>query len=1276
MTERSDGGEVASRSREVEPDSATRPLLEEEHAGPHLVQFYEHEDFLTDRVAKFLAEGLQQGDVVTVIATGSHGRAYRHRLESRGIDVARACADGQLTFLDADETLATFMRSGEPDARLFEAEVGGLIERQSRNAGSKKLRAYGEMVDVLWKQGQKTAALRLEELWNALQARHSFSLLCAYAMASFYKQPGDLQRVCATHTHVMLDDHHVATDDTEPPPTPLPPRYARRLAKEIAQREEVELALRESLRELRAKEDALRLSEEQLRDFVENATLGLHRVASDGTILWANRAELQMLGYDESEYVGRRIDEFHADQSTIDHIMSRLSCGEELHNYEARLRAKDGTFKYVLISSNVYRQDGKFIHTRCFTRDITERRTAQEALRRSEQQLQLVTDALPALVSYVDADQRYRFASGAYERWFGRPSADFLGKSLEEVLGPSAYAAIRPHVERALAGERVSYEAELSYPDGNSRFVEATYVPQAAEEGQPSGFVALVNDITARKAFERFRLASAARTEKLLKITAAIADAISADQVFEALVDRVSEVVEATSAGLWLVGDDGNTARLVRALGYADTTRDRLAVLSLETSPAMPVLDSIRRGEAIWIPSQGELLERYPHLGALVTPERSYRVCCLPLMARGKILGALGLTIETSHELLEEERDFLQLTARYASQALERLRLFEAERRSRAEADNAAARLGVLSRASRVFAETDLDLASRLSGIVPELGAALASCTGISLLGPDGLLHTAAAYHPLPEAQELLQTLRKTAPLRPGEGVTGAVIASGKSVLIPSVSTEEMTKRAAPPYHEFLKRYPVYAMMCAPLRARGEIIGTVMATRANPGETYTPDDLQLFEQLAERAANAIENSQLYEETRAARTRAEQLYRFAQAVVVADQVDTVFDAALGAIEAALGAKRAAILTMDSAFVMRFSAWRNLSEGYRVAVEGHSPWPPHSTAPEPVLVADAQRDPTMAGYAHLFRSEGIGALAFVPLVSRGRLLGKFMVYYEEPHRFAPFEVETALSIANHLASVIARFSAVSALEDTIRGNELFAGVLAHDLRNPLGAITTAAQLLLMRHEGSGPAADGETKPLSRILSSGQRMTRMIDQLLDFTRARTGGGIELNLRDGDLGTLCRDVLGEFEVAHPEWKMHCEIIGDVSGSWDADRLLQVISNLLANAGQHGHLDAGIHVKLDGGHPDFVRIEVHNDGSVPESILPHLFDPFRTTRHGRGKSEGLGLGLFIVREIVRAHGGTVEISSSEASGTTFLIQLPRSGALRPGRTETRTSGN
>jgi signal transduction histidine kinase len=273
---------------------------------------------------------------------------------------------------------------------------------------------------------------------------------------------------------------------------------------------------------------------------------------------------------------------------------------------------------------------------------------------------------------------------------------------------------------------------------------------------------------------------------------------------------------------------------------------------------------------------------------------------------------------------------------------------------------------------------------------------------------------------------------------------------------------------------------------------------------------------------------------------------------------------------------------------------------------------------------------------------------------------------MVHHDRPHAFADHEVETARAIANHLASVIVRFSAMSKLEETIRYNELFAGVLAHDLRNPLGAMMTAAQLLLMRREGENKPGDGENKPLSRILSSGQRMTTMIDQLLDFTLARSGGGIDIDVHEANLADMCKQAVGELEIAHPEWNIRREVLGDQRGSWDSHRLVQVLSNLVANAGQHGTPDAEILLKLDGTDRDRVRIVVRNRGAIPEDLLPHLFDPFRGTRYRRAHSRGLGLGLFIVREIVHAHGGTVDVSSSDSDGTTFSIELPRHSPRRP----------
>lgn len=819
-------------------------------------------------------------------------------------------------------------------------------------------------------------------------------------------------------------------------------------------------------------------------------------------------------------------------------------------------------------------------------------------------------------------------------------------------------------------------------PDmSNSVLPEA---PGSSDPGEPAVAVAPVvpgsvhhqvaGRVVTPTRLEFIRSPAGTRSERLLKITSAIANAVTAEHVFEALVDRVAEAVDASSGGLWILDDGGESARLARARGYSDEAVRYMAQVRLDDTPSIPVLEALRNGDPVWIPSQAELVARYPHLSSIVTPDRAYRISCLPLKAQDRVLGALALTIEEERQANEDERDFLLMVASYASQALERLRLFDAEKASRAAADAAASRLALLNRTSNAFADTDLDFGTRLRVVAAELSTAMASSINVTLIQSDGLLHMTAVHHPIPEAHEQLLRLSPGAPLRMGEGITGTIAATGESVLIARIDPTEAIPRAPASYRPFLERYPVYALIGAPLRARGRIIGTVTAARCHEGQTFTTDDLTLLEELGERAAAAIENArlyqetldartraeQLYQETRDAQTRAEQLYRFAQAVMAADRVEVVFDAALSAVETALGASRAAILTFDGDGLLTFRAWRNLSDSYRKAVEGHSPWPRDATAPEPLTFDDAAAEPTLASFHHLFRAEGIGALAFIPLVNAGRLVGKFMVYHDHPHAFAPHEIETARAIANHLASVITRFTVLTKLEDTVRQNELFAAVLAHDLRNPLGAIMTAAHLALRRQEGEAAGSKQNAKPLGRIISSGERMTAMIDQLLDFARVRSGGGIEIHPRPSDLSELCAQAVGELELARPDCKIRRSLTGDQSGTWDPDRLLQVLSNLIGNAGQHGDPRVGVSIRIDGDERDHVTVTVENAGVIPESLLPHIFDAFRSTRHRRDQSRGLGLGLYIVREIVRAHGGTVEVTSSETAGTRFTIRLPR----------------
>ena len=136
------------------------------------------------------------------------------------------------------------------------------------------------------------------------------------------------------------------------------------------------------------------LPHEELLDFVENGAVALHWVGADGTILWANQAELDLLGYTREEYLGRPVSDFHADRDTIEDILRRLTANETLHNYQARLRCKDGSLRHVLITSNVRRENGEFMHTRCFTRDITELKEAEEALHLRHQELERLNERL------------------------------------------------------------------------------------------------------------------------------------------------------------------------------------------------------------------------------------------------------------------------------------------------------------------------------------------------------------------------------------------------------------------------------------------------------------------------------------------------------------------------------------------------------------------------------------------------------------------------------------------------------------------------------------------------------------------------------------------------------------------------------------------------------------------------------------------------------------------------------------------------------------------
>ncbi len=217
----------------------------------------------------------------------------------------------------------------------------------------------------------------------------------------------------------------------------------------------------------------------------------------------------------------------------------------------------------------------------------------------------------------------------------------------------------------------------------------------------------------------------------------------------------------------------------------------------------------------------------------------------------------------------------------------------------------------------------------------------------------------------------------------------------------------------------------------------------------------------------------------------------------------------------------------------------------------------------------------------------------------------------------------------------------------------------GIVSHDLRNPLSTIHTSATVLVRRAD---ELDERTVKAVARIHSAAERAAELIRDLLDFTRARTAGGIPIVPQPFDLHEQVRRVAEEVHASFPERALEFEERGDGEGSWDPARIRQVVENLVSNAFKYGAADAPIVVRTLGG-DRWIRLEVHNDGPpIEPALLPHVFEPLRQGHRtgGVGGVRGVGLGLYIVDHIARAHGGGVEVHSTAAEGTTFIVRLPR----------------
>jgi signal transduction histidine kinase len=283
-----------------------------------------------------------------------------------------------------------------------------------------------------------------------------------------------------------------------------------------------------------------------------------------------------------------------------------------------------------------------------------------------------------------------------------------------------------------------------------------------------------------------------------------------------------------------------------------------------------------------------------------------------------------------------------------------------------------------------------------------------------------------------------------------------------------------------------------------------------------------------------------------------------------------------------------------------------------------------------------VVDGKLAEVVDAEVHIERPDGSLITVVVnirPLKNRGGdITGAINCFYDITERK---RIETQLADSLNRERELAAF------------REMFMGILGHDLRNPLASIVMSAAGLLQ-----GDQRDAERAAL--IVRGGQRMESMITQLLEFTRARLGGGFPIEATSADLREICRNVAEEFEAS-----IHLELEGDLTGTWDKDRLAQVLSNLVGNAVQYARPGTAVLVKAYVEGPEVVAEIVNEGDPIPADLLPFIFQPFRRARRESSPTGNLGLGLYIAHQIALAHGGTLDAHSADGR-TTFVMRLPR----------------
>ena len=961
--------------------------------------------------------------------------------------------------------------------------------------------------------------------------------------------------------------------------------------------------------ERRKAEVALLQSEGELSEFFENATVGLHWVGPDGTVLRINRTELEMLGYTREEYVGRHIAEFHADSEVIADILRRLHAGEELHDYEARMRCKDGSIRHVLLNCNVRWEDGKFIHIRCFTRDVTDRRQVEETQARFAA---IVETSQDAIISTTMDGTILSWNAGA-EQLFGYLADEAIGMPVVILHPPDRQDEEQLIMARLRRGERVEpYETVRVSKDGQPIDVSLSVSPVLDSAGRVVAGSKIARDIRANKRAER-------RLTMQNGVTRALAESATLNEVSAKILRAICEHLGWEVGAIWYVDQHDALLRCsevwhlpsVQVPQFEATCRG----LTFQAGIGLPGRVWLKNAAA-WIPDVAKD-DNFPR-APIANREGLHGAFGFPIVLNDEVLGVFEFF---SHEIRQPDKGLLQMMTAIGSQIgqfIERKRAEEALRDS--------------EQRFRLMAET-----------IPSM------------------LWTAAPDGNITYANERWFEYCGLTPGQNAEGWPELVLHPDDYQRCVEAWTRALQEGTEYEIEVRNRRYDGayrwFVTQAVPLRDHSGSIVQWFGTTTDIDDRKHAEQTSRF--LADASATLAELAD-YESM---------LQRVASLAVPAFADWCAVDM----LEPNGSIRRLAVthtdpvkLNLSHELFRRYPPQPSDTHGVmNVLRTGEPEW--LAAIPDSVLDAMAHD----LEHLRLIRELGMKSYICAPLRARTRTLGVLSFVTTESGRvYDETDLAGAQDLADRAAIAIENANLLAALKEGDRRKDEFLAMLAHELRNPLAPIRNAVQIL--RGVGSpvpelrwaAEVIDRQSHQMTKLVDDLLDVSRITKGKIELRKERVELAVLVNTAVEACRPLIQKLGHELIVTVPPQPIH--LIADPT------RLSQVLLNLLNNAAKYTDQAGRIWVTAEQ-HNNHVMIRVEDTGiGIPEEMLPRVFEMFTQVDRSLERTEGgLGIGLTLVKRLVEMHGGTVEArSDGPGKGSQFVVSLPFAEEFTDQRTQ------